>query len=59
MSNMSFRSIECSFGTPVSQVNFFNSPRTAKITCLSDLLMKMSGSNNRDEFGLDLSGSAK
>ena len=48
MSNMSFRSPACNFGTPLSQINFFKSPRHVKITCLSDFL-KLSGSLGKEE----------
>lgn len=44
MSKMSFKSPVCNYGTPVSQVNFFKSPRNVRITCLNDYLMKLSGS---------------
>ena len=44
MSRMSFKSPACNFGTPVSQVNFFKSPRNIKVTCLTDYLMRLSGS---------------
>jgi hypothetical protein len=44
MSRMSFRSPACNIGTPVSQVNFFKSPRNLRVTCLNDYLMRMSSS---------------
>ena len=49
MSKMSFKSPACNYGTPVSQVNFFKSPRNIKITCLNDYLMRMSGSAGESE----------
>lgn len=57
MSKMSFKSPACNFGTPSSRVNFFQSPRNIRVTCLTDYLMRLSQSMALD--GLDLSGSIK
>lgn len=57
MSRMSFRSPACNFGTPTSRVNFFQSPRNVRVTCLTDYLMRLSSSMGIEE--LDMSGSIK
>ena len=58
MSKMSFKSpAACNFGTPVSQVNFFKSPRNVRVTCLTDYLMKLSNSFGQGEFDMGLSAS--
>ncbi len=57
MSNMSFRSPAAgNFGTPVSQVNFFKSPRNIRVACLNDYLMRMSNSYGREELEMGGSG---
>ena len=56
-SRMSFKSPACNFGTPTSRVNFFQSPRNVRVTCLTDYLMRLSSSMGIE--GLDLSGSIK
>lgn len=59
MSNMSFKSI-LSNSTPISQVNFFKSPRSGKIMCLNDYLMRLSNSSyGKDENELVGSGLQK
>ena len=56
MSNMSFKSP--GFGTPLSHVNIFNSPKNNNISCLHDYLMKMSNIN-KEELCLGFEGDAR
>jgi hypothetical protein len=55
---MSFKSPACSYGTPLSQVNFFKSPKNGgKVICFNDL-MRMSNSVKEEVDG-GMSGSGK
>ena len=59
MSNMSFKSPAYNNGTPLSQVNFFKSPRNIKITCLNDYLMRLSNSYGRQSVDMGMSSSLR